>query len=120
MGKHKHFRSFLACAVALVMLTGCATTGAIQLNTMDGPMDSNGVRIDDLRPVIQARGGSPRLLEPLYLFGDALFDPTPVEALRAALWHEFGDSLGEEAILLETLAVENYFAATSRRSQSAG
>lgn len=120
MGEHKRVRSFLACFVGSVVLTGCATTGAIQLNAMDDPAESNGVLIEDRRPEIQTRGGSPRLLEPLYVFGDALFDPAPAAALRAALWREFGDSLGEEVILLETLAVENYFAATSRRSQSAG
>lgn len=120
MGKRKHVWSLLACVVASVASAGCATTGAIQLEYMYGPGESNGILIDDRRPEIQARGGSPRLLEPLYVFGDALFDPAPVDALRSALWREFGDSLDEEAVVLETLAVENYFAATSRRSQSAG
>lgn len=76
--------------------------------------------IDDQRPRIHARGGIPKLFDPLYVFGDPMFEPAPPEALRRARWQKFGADLAGEVVVINALSVENYFAATFRRSQSAG
>jgi hypothetical protein len=109
----------LLVVLALGAVAGCATVPT-QLEATSPQTDAPGLGLEDQRPAIQARGGTPRLFDPLYVFGDKMFDLSPPEVLRQKLWQEFGNALAGDVLVIHAFAVENYYAATFRRNQAAG